>query len=155
MLILVTLAAIAATFFWNRIAGFLVNSFLPFIKEHAYPIFDVMTTVVDFINKGVVLVRQTIANGYNWIKRNLLRCATTYELDENGNVHSTTVTVIQDNGRLRGFETKEVIDKWNMPPEAFAHLSRNASQQVDCKQEILNKTEQMASKQQLSLADAQ
>lgn len=152
MLILTTLAVVVAAFFWNRIAGFLVNTFLPFIREHAYPAFKVVAAVVDFVNKGMVMVRNAIVDGYNWIKNNLLHCSTTYELDSANNVHATTVTVIQENGKVRGIETKEVVNKWDMPAEAFARLSHNAQQQVNCKDELLRKAEQAAAQQQLTLA---
>lgn len=156
---LITLATIAAgsavVFFWNEIAGFLVNSFLPWIRENISSVFPLIAGLVDFINKGMVTVRRTIVDAYHWVKANLLHCSTKYVLDEKGNAYSTTVTVINDNGKVTGTETKRAISKWDMPAEALEQLTRNAqATEIDNKEVILRKTEQQAEKQAMSLSSA-
>lgn len=156
---LITLSAIVAgaavVFFWNEIAGFLVNSFLPWIRENISSVFPVVAGLVDFINKGVVTVRRTIVEAYRWVKTNLLHCSTEYVLDEKGNAYSTTITVINDNGKVTGTETKRVISKWDMPAEALEQLTRNAqATEIDNKEVILRKTEEQAQKQAISLSHA-
>lgn len=147
-------AAVAA-FFWNQIAGFLVNKFLPFIRENVSSIFHAMAAFVDFVNKGMVAARNVIKSGYQWIMKNLLRCSTVYTMEENGQVTATTVTIINDNGKLAGTETREVYDKWDIPADVLVELTRNAqSAQLDNKHEIQNRAQQQAQKQALSLADA-
>lgn len=157
---IVTLTAIAAVaaalFFWNEIAGFLVNTFLPWIRERVGSVvYGVIAGLVEFLNKGTVLVRQTIVAGYKWVKTNLLHSSTKYVLDEQGNAYSTTVTVINDNGKISGTETKRAISKWDMPEEALMELTRNAqSSTVDNKEVILRKTEEQAAKELITLTTA-
>lgn len=152
-IVIASLAAIAAVYFWNEIAGFLVNSFLPYIREHVASAQHVVASVIKFVNEGVVTVRNAVKDGYNWIKKNLVHCTTTYQLDQHGNAYSTTVTVINDNGVLSGVESKKAIDKWDMPAEALAELSRNAqAAAINNKDEILRRAELEAQKQSLSLS---
>lgn len=154
LIILSSLISVVALFFWNRIAGFLVNKFLPFVREHAYRVHSIVTALVNFVNKVAVTVRQTIVKGYQWIKTNLLHCTSTYELDANNNVKVKTVTVIQENGQVYGTETQEAIDKWDMPTEVFAQLSHNAAQQVNCKEELLKQAKERAQTEKLDLVNA-
>ena len=156
---LITLSAIVAgaavVFFWNEIAGFLVNSFLPWIRENISSVFPVVAGLVDFINKGVVTVRRTIVEAYNWVKTNLVHCSTKYEVNKEGHVYSTTVTVINDNGKITGTETKRAISKWDMPAEALDQLTRNAQvTEMDNKEAILRRAEEQAMKQAMSLSSA-
>lgn len=156
---LITLSAIVAgaavVFFWNEIAGFLVKSFLPWIRENISSVFPLVAGLVNFINKGVVTVRRTIVKAYNWVKTNLLHSSTEYVLDEKGNAYSTTITVINDNGKVTGTETKRVISKWEMPAEALEQLTRNAQvTEIDNKEAILRRAEEQAMKQAMSLSSA-
>ena len=156
---LITLSSIAAAaavmFFWNESAGFLVNSFLPWIRENVSSVFPVVAGLVDFINKGVVTVRRTIVEAYRWVKTNMLRCSTKYVLDEKGNAITTTVTVINDNGKISGTKKEWVTSKWDIPTEALVELSRNAQEvEIDNKDAILRRTEAQAEKQGMSLSTA-
>lgn len=156
---LISLATIAAgalvLYFWNQIASFLVNVFLPFIREHALPVFGIVAALVDFVNKGVVTVRESIIRGYHWVKENLLHSSTIYTPIEGDMVKGTTRTIINDNGKVSGTETSFTMVKWDMPTEALVALSQRAEGiEVDNKTEILHKAESQAQKQAMSLASA-
>ncbi|MBQ3144545.1 MAG: hypothetical protein IJB89_08530 [Akkermansia sp.] len=146
-------AAAAAIFFWQEIAGFLVNTFLPWIREHVGFMYSVVSSLVVWLNKGVVRVRSSIVSAYNWIKTNMLHCSTKYELDKEGNAYSTTVTVINDNGKITGTEAKRAISKWDMPQDVLVELTRNAqASTIDNKSVILNKVEEQAKKDLITLS---
>lgn len=156
---LIALTALAAgalvLYFWNQIAAFLVNVFLPFIREHAMPVFDVVASFVEFVNKGVVTVRESIIKGYHWVKESLLHSSTIYTPIEGDMVKGTTRTIINDNGKVSGTETTFTMEKWDMPTEALVALSQKAEDiEIDNKTEILRKAESQAQKQAMSLASA-
>ena len=156
---LITLAAITAgtlaIYFWNQIAAFLVNVFLPFIQEHAYPVFDIVASLVNFVNQGVVTVSEGIIRGYHWVKFNLLHSSTVYTPMEGDRVKGTTRTIINDNGKVSGTETTFTACKWDMPYEDLVALTRRAEGiEVDNKAELLRKAEAQAQKNAISLAAA-
>ena len=153
----ITLASIAAgalvLYFWNQIASFLVNVFLPFIREHAFPVFNIVAALVNFVNKGVVTVRESIIKGYHWVKANLLHSSTVYTMKDRDTVLGTTRTIINDNGKVSGTETTFTISKWDMPYEDLVILTQRAEAiEVDNKSEALRKAEEQAQKQAMSLA---